>query len=344
MKSINSSKHRFPTGVTSLLVVVGISLVFVVMVTGLTALSIRESRQATNTDLSNRALAAAVAANNVGSEILNTYPTIQVPNCQDSTQVVNGPSPLTPDNFNSLTKPVESSTTDNKVEIVCRTITSQGDAIEESLKQNELSQIYTYVPNINMPETVDLKWGSLSSSPLPAGYQPYADSGFTDGTPSALELTVLSWNSGVLTTPKSPTDVASGLTSRTKLLVPDSTLCNGTPADGYKCKVSLTLNSPTEPLIGLNTNRVVVQLKPRYNNTGFKISFKNNLGSTFKVQSSRATIDTTAKVGSQYRRVKAYKNLFGQSFVGDVVYSNDSICKNLKVEASTALISANNCP
>lgn len=340
MKSINSSKHRFPAGVTSLLVVVGISLVFVVMVTGLTALSIRESRQAANTDLSNRALATAIAANNVGSEILNTYPTIQVPSCTDPSTVLNGPASL---DFNTLVKPVETSSADNKVEVVCRTITSQGDAIEESLRQNELSQIYTYVPNINMPATVDLKWGSLSSNPLPAGYQPYAEYG--DSTPSVLEVTVLSWTSTNLTIPKSPTDVANGgLTSKTKLLVPDSTLCNGTSADGYKCKVSLALTSPTEPLIGAGTNRVVVQLKPRYNNTGFKISFRNGAGGTFKVQSSRATIDTTAKVGSQYRRVKAYKNLFGESFVGDVVYSNESICKNLKVSPNLSLISENTCP
>lgn len=343
---IRINSRKYPTGVTSLLVVVGISLVFVIMVTGLTALSIREARQSSDTDLSNRALASALAANNAASELLTTYPNIQVPNC-DGSGAANLPSG---GNVEAIIKPSDTSSSDNSVEVICRTIKSEDTTIEESINQDEFTQIYTYLPtNTVPPNTMELKWGNTSNNPLPSSYQEFTSYGNT--TPAALEVTVVSWSSSTLTNPK---DVAGGLTNKTTLIVPTSTpkdfivpsaiasspSPSCTTGTAYKCSVTVDLNTLKAP----GTDRIIVQLKPRFNNASFAASFKNSSGNIINVQSSRATIDTTAKVGSLSRRIRSFKNLYGNSFVGDVVFSNGNICKNLRVSDTKTLIAANNCP
>ena len=365
--------HLYPKGATSLLVVVALAMLLLVLVAGLTVLSIRESRQALNADLSNRALVAATATARDAAQLLNANPNLQVPSCDPTssnptdqvTGFVNNPNRLTP---TDLEKPVLSTATDNQTSIQCRTITSIAPTFTQEINKDQSTQFFTYLPS-NIPiQKMKLLWGngttdinSFRGSALPSIWPVL--------TPAAMEVTIVYWpkiaGQPAGTISAQPTD---GIPVRTVLLLPNS---NGTdPSPGnitisavscgggknginqvYSCSSDIDLGS----IIGgrgtdAGNYNIVVKLKPRYAAiTPIQVQFfadpVSNISSNSPVaiQSSIATIDITAKVGNLYRRIQAQKPVGSNSFIDDVLYSSANICKTLTVHQDFSLV-GNSCP
>lgn len=84
---LNKLDHK-RSGATSLLIVVGLALLFVGIITGLTSLTVREQQQAGDTDQSNRAVQAAEASAREAAEKLVSFPDTQLTDCDSA--AVNG--------------------------------------------------------------------------------------------------------------------------------------------------------------------------------------------------------------------------------------------------------------
>lgn len=337
-----SQAHAKPQGATSLLLVIGMALVFIVMITGLTSLSIRQSRQASNTDLSNRALATAEASARDAALWIQANPGKQYPECSS------GDADTT---IKSLIAYTPTDSTNNTTEIVCRTVTVSSPTPSGQIKKDESVQLFTYEPTAAVIDTMSFQWGK-NSAVLPSTYEswPTLDKYSTDypNAPAVVELSLYYWPKN--TTAISPID---GIKVKTVLLRADSTegviIANGNigrlgspscttalNAAGYNCKVGINLSAVMDVATAKDYN-IVAKLKPRYKDTDYQASFcilgtgqdsttACNSGAK-EVRSSRALIDVTAKVGSLYRRIQAETAVEGSSFFDDVLYSNSPIEK-----------------
>lgn len=344
-----SQAHAKPRGATSLLLVIGMALVFIVMVTGLTSLSIRQSRQASNTDLSNRALATAEASARDAALWIQANPGKQYPECSsgDADTAIKSLIAYTP-----------TDSTNNTTEIVCRTVTVSSTTPSGQIKKDESVQLFTYEPTpATAIDTMSFQWGK-NSAVLADGFPawPTLSSYNTDypNAPAVVELSLYYWQKNVNISP------IDGIKVKTVLLLASpSTTGDGSPGGviiandntgrlsgstctsalnsaGYNCKVGINLTS----ILGVNATgyNIVAKLKPRYKDTDYQASFcakgtttptsgdACNTGAV-AVRSSRALIDVTAKVGSLYRRIKAETEIGGSSFFDDVLYSNSPIEK-----------------
>jgi len=344
--------HAKPRGATSLLLVIGMALVFIVMITGLTSLSIRQSRQASNTDLSNRALATAEASARDAALWIQANPGKQYPKC-DGTEASSG---LT--GVSSLTAYVPTADSNNTTEIVCRTVTVSSPTPSGQIKKDESVQLFTYEPTDAGIDTMSFQWGK-NSALLPSGdinFQPWPTLGkyTTDysNAPAVVELSLYYWPKN--TTAISPID---GIKVKTVLLYSSGdfvkiandnpgrltgSICKVDSSTGYNCKVGIDLSAilgAGSTAVDAKLYNIVAKLKPRYKDTDYQASFCTNptgLTSTdvcsanaVAVRSSRALIDVTAKVGSLYRRITAETEIGGSSFFDDVLYSNSPIEKTL---------------
>lgn len=351
--------RAYPKGATSLLIVVGLAMLLMVIVAGLTVLSVRESRQALNTDLSNRALAAATATARDSAQLLNTDPNLQVPDCSGANTVIKS-SAITL-SITDLEKPVLSNQSDNKTTIVCRTITSVATTFTQELGKDQSTQFITYAPNNTPIRSMKLYWGdgatdinSFIGTPFPSVWP--------SQTPAAMEVTLVYWRKtggqpGSINTP-----TPDGLPVRTVVLLPRANSTDPSPINTtvsevdcgggkngqnnriYSCSSRLDLSSIIANATDYN---IVVKLKPRYATiTPIQVQFYTEASNEpVAVQSSIATIDITAKVGDLYRRIQAQKPVGSNSFIDDVLYSNAKICKNLSVLADFSLSGGgNSCP
>lgn len=362
---MKKTSNHYPRGATSLLVVVGLALLLLVIVTGLTVLSIRESRQALNTDLSNRALAAATASARDAAQLLNADPNLQVPDCSGSdTTIIKSPAiTLT---AQDLEKPVLSNASDNQTTIQCRTITSVASTFTQEIEKDKSTQFFTYLPGNVGISKMNLLWGdgtayinSFTGTVFPSGWP--------RGVPAAMEVSLIYWpkvaGQPTGTVASLPPD---GLPVRTVVLLPRSTNSdpgafggqtvsnincgggkNGINNQIYSCSSSVSLSSILGPRINSTDYNIVVKLKPRYlSTTPIQVQFFSDTvtpNEPIKIQSTIATIDITAKVGDLYRRIQAQKPVASNSFIDDVLYSQAKICKNLSVHQDLSLVS-DNCP
>jgi hypothetical protein len=349
-----SQAQAKPQGATSLLLVIGMALVFIVMITGLTSLSIRQSRQASNTDLSNRALATAEASARDAALWIQANPGKQYPKC-DGTEASAG---LT--GVSSLTAYVPTAESNNTTEIVCRTVTVSSKTPNGQIKKDESVQFFTYeqtpTPIVGI-DTMSFQWGK-NSAVLPSAFEPWPtlDKYTLDysNAPAVVELSLYYWPKN--TTAISPID---GIKVKTVLLYStdattngfvkiandnigrlDGSTCIAAYSTGYNCKVGIDLSAilgAGSTAVDAKLYNIVAKLKPRYKDTDYQASFcpsapsQNSTnacsGNAVEVRSSRALIDVTAKVGSLYRRITAETEIGGSSFFDDVLYSNSPIEK-----------------
>jgi len=353
MKKIEESYNNFPIGATSLLVVTGLALVFIVIITGLTTLSIRQSQQALNTDLSSRALAAAESAAQDAAQRLNINPNEEYPSCTDITR-----STFVGDttSFNNAVKPILSTSADNTTSVVCRTVSISSTQPSGQIKKDDSVQIFTYLPSGTSINQMELEWGKENAvvQDSVAMYPELVN--WPAGAPAVIELSVVSW-------PKTGLVSSDNLSIDTRMVVPTSIpndsspkLLSGTfispktctstlPVSGYNCKTTIDLDKMVPGTTGAVNRNIVVRLRARYKDADYQAKFFNkpSLSSPVAVKSSRALIDVTAKVGDLYRRIQAEKPLANNSFINDVLYSGASICKTLTVKPDYSLIDPNNC-
>ena len=349
-----SQAQAKPQGATSLLLVIGMALVFIVMITGLTSLSIRQSRQASNTDLSNRALATAEASARDAALWIQANPGKQYPECS---------SGIADPAIQSLIAYTPTDSTNNTTEIVCRTVTVSSTKPSGQIKKDESVQLFTYEPTPATPiDTMSFQWGKNSAG-LDSSFQAWPT--LTDynrlypNAPAVVELSLYYWpkvgNINPIDGIKVKTvllyafpetgegvTIALGNTGR----LGGSTCLAKLNAAGYNCKVGINLSLVTG--VTATDYNIVAKIKPRYKDTDYQASFcakgntlptsANACSTGVEVRSSRALIDVTAKVGSLYRRITAETEIDGSSFFDDVLYSNYPIEKNLTVCGSFHLI------
>ncbi len=364
-KTISAMKKIFnrpnhPQGATSLLIVVALSMTLIVIIVGLTAVSIRESRQSLNTDLSNRARVAAESTARDAAQLLNQYPDLYVPNC-DGSGITGYKVPLQPQDIQNLTKPVLSSASDNSTSIVCRTITSVATTQNQTINKDESTQFFTYLPTGTGVTHFRLLWGdgntenqTITGSTFPSVWP--------NNVPAALELSFVWW-------PKtSPSISADGLPVKTTVILPrtsnadpsaintydpmvDCRGYNGFAAYTgfrYSCEMKVSIEGMLLNSLDPANYNIVLKVKSRYKSTPLQAQFYKSDGyadsDLVPIKSSIATIDITAKVGDLYRRITAQKPVGGNSIVEDVLYSNESVCKNMTVYDDFSRASANNCP
>lgn len=344
-----------------MLVVTGMALVFVAIITGLTALSVRQSQQARDTDLSNRALAAAESAAQDAAQRLRTNSSEEYKSCDpnDIAKSTFNNTPGGPTEYKNATKPTLSTAQDNQTSIVCRTVTSSGTEIDGQINRDSDTQINLTIDTV---QTIGLLWNNPglgdSQQDLPGAINPYPPfSGASSYPyPAALELTLLYWPKN-LNTVFLQGDNNSGIRQKTVLFMPGrnnigyvpgssppviinkspSSVCaHSSPNMGYDCYVAIdiaTVFGGANP----NTDNMALRIKPRYADTHFNARFFQNPSSnifstpTAQVKNSKAVIDVTAKVGDLYRRIKAELPIQNLSWFDSVLYTNKGICKNLKV-------------
>ena len=335
----NSAPH---SGITSLLLVIAMSLIFVVMIVGLTSLSIRESRQAVYNDLSSRALEAAESSARDAAQWIDSNPGKSYPQC-DGSDTSGG---LTQPQAKGLIQYVMDSSPTNPTSIVCRTVTLSTFTPTSTILRDQSTQIMTYLPNNTGVDSMSIAWSApsdLQGINIPnisaANLYPTLASYWNNNNnyPAALEISAIYWTR---TTP-----ITSDLPINTSIIMPSKTNCT-TPlnTDGYYCHATIKLNTlaTNSPL----SKNIVIRVRARYHKATYTAKFFN--GTTpVMVQPANAHIDVTAKVGDLYRRITAEKPLSGlnrgNSYIDDVLYSDKNICKNLTVLGG-ALNSPNNCP
>ncbi|MEI6169859.1 MAG: hypothetical protein WCP56_02565 [Candidatus Saccharibacteria bacterium] len=352
-KKISSSR---PKGITSILVVIAVAVILTTIIGGIAALTVREIRQASNTERSSRALQTAESGVKAMAQKLNTEPTYEKTDCD-------------PTAFSDILS-------DPNQQITCITSTSKFTGSYESfLDKDNATQVFlgeAYTATIpdsnNTPVYLKVSWNNKNlDNPAISTYPPNSSlypvsAGYN--FPAAMEISVISWpstgisgsNSEVgtifLMPGRDDASAAFGLTGRPIAGQVKST-CN--PSNDYTCST----NDTTAGKVGFNifaalgktynsttpssNPKFALRIKPRYANTHFKIEAYNAGGTAVNIQSSKAQIDVTAKVGELYRRVKAEKlvlpssveNVFdsvlfaGNNLTGSGDTASAGICKNL---------------
>lgn len=356
------SKQR---GVTSLLVVVALSLIFIVMVSGLTIIAIREQQQASTTDLSNRALQAAQSAIRDAAQKLVDAPNEEYPNC-DGTGASNLPLGTNIDNL--IRPPLDLG---SNITIVCRTVARTTEVVKAPIGQDSSLQINAFQPAGANPTKLDIQW-DISTVKAPAAYNPrppfqnkqfYIPSDAYNFA-AALELTIVYWprvdNNGTVPSLSQVKTVStlvlpdqfdkSTLRPRFSAANPDyiiGSICDNGVTSPYRCSLK---SSDGEKLnlsrvIGADaaTYNIILKIEPRYANTDVMVQFFTDSGGKVKVQSDQATIDVTAQAGNVYRRLTATKPIGNSAAIDSVLLTNGKICKNLAVDDNNDSIGTNNC-
>ena len=371
-KPLNSTINKLsnklasrPAGITSLLFVLSVSLILTVMVAGIAALTVREQQQASNTELSNRALQTAEAGVKAAVAKLSATPTYSKPDCTTL---------ATDTTFANI------SITDQT--ITCATVTSLFTTTYEGyLEVDRTTQfIYDPVDAADTPYYLKLSWNAPSLGDPDANLAAFASnlyppvSGYTAA--AMVEMNIVYWPKTSLsgcTTGITATGTCSfkNVTllfapgNNTNTLNPILNTCPGTGtysctttnATGYSGFSIATATGITAANVG-NYN-YAIRITPRYKNTHFSLTgYKTNGIDVASAQSNKAQIDITAKVGKLYRRVKAEKIILPTAIetIGtSVLYagrgSDDTasygICKTAVVDSAFALVSGSpgpSCP
>lgn len=346
LKNFLSKKND---GVTSTIVVLAVAVILTIIISGIAALSIREIRQSSNTELSNKALQTAEAGVKVASQYLNANPTYEKTSCATDDK--------TP---TELIRPV----TDPNQQITCITVQSNFlGTYESKLDQDKatqffLGQAYTSESNTdaNTPYYLNISWAnrkydnnSNPAFPLDEDLYPTSQSYIENGYAAAMEITIFSWpssgmsgvNTEVATIFLMPGRADGGYSSasgRTQIM----SNCNSTT--DYICTTGnfnlFAALGKTYSTTATDNPKFSLRIKPRYANTHFKLEAYNKNNQDVNIFSSKAQIDVTARVGNLYRRIKADKEVIPlavENVFDSVLFSgnniddsaNVGICKNI---------------
>lgn len=359
-------------GVASLIVTVAFALLFVVLVVALTALSLREQRQASDSDQSNRAFTAAEAGIKDALSRLNKDSGLEINNCEsymlDST---------------------------NQYGWTCLTITRKSGDIEGKADKDESKTAAVYMAgqpapdggggNTSWADHLNFYWSKRnttdkkpSSAPPSPTYPSLSDPSSWD-KPAGIELTFVYWKPNDTANPK---DISVGLNSfdsnkslmtKTYFIMPSanggtngdaspvhtanniSSSCSETSLSGrpgkkdYYCKLvqNSTDGIDLDTVFGGDSKdyRFIFKVKPRYSSTNYYAAFTAN-GDQVMVPATSAIIDVTARSGNVYRRIRAERSLETRArgtVFDSAVFSGTDICKNLTVDSGNNTKTFNSC-
>ncbi len=326
--SIRSMKNRLNTqaGGASLLVTVVLALLLLGVVGGLTTLSVRELRQASNTEQSNRALSAAESfVEQKANEIVVAGSTAFNDTCKN--QSIGGAA--------------------DNLAITCYTVTKgRGDSAEAVLDRDKTFRLQ--LDDVSpAPASMSIEWHVESDGSLPDNWADYyAGAGWPTtfegegDVPAAIETTFVAWQKSSGNIVPNATDGDFGLPLKKYLTKPGGsngttiqTIC-GEPEEGYYCRTSSRINLATATGQPIGSN-LVFKITPRYSGAKVRIKFFDSTGKVITIPLPYATIDVTARANNLYRRVVATKaldpTLAYSHLDGNVLFSGKNICKTLMV-------------
>ncbi len=338
-----SYKLSSQRGGASLLVTVVFAVLLLGIVGGLTSLSVRELRQASNTEQSNRALVAAESQVDV---LANSV-------------TANGVVPA--DNASSQCNAAQQKDVGDNLQITCATVEiGASEEIEGTLERDrsfriDLSKAYKKTDTNKQPVPIafgSIEWGNSSYSnellPTPTAssfddYPPLKEPNSNWKYQAAPELTYVWWNpAGVV--PINAADGSFGLPIKKTMILPGingtgeqiGSICSNAATE-YTCKTTSSNSNPGYN-IGATTGGAqgfVLKLTARYNGMNFRMKFYDAGGNLLTVPLPYATIDVTARANNLYRRVVAQKTLNPSSAFsfldGNVLFTPMNICKDLRV-------------
>ncbi len=362
--SMSSMKVRFGNkrGGASLLTTVILAVLLIGIVGGLTTLSINELRQASNTEQSSRALAAAEAG---------------VQQLADQIDVETGPHERLACNADpsSPTVVADAKRFATNSFITCATVkagdsdTTEGKIDRDQSYKLDVSRAYKKGDVTRTPAPVtamSIAWDNvptLSSSLNPGIIYPALADSNNWGSPAALELTYVWWNPAGGSIPVIAANPAMdyGLDMKKVVFKPGQNTAGtpnntcgstvavpGTTIPTYRCT---TLSGPgvvpsqesgrrfdisTVLGAGVSAQSMVFKLTARYNSANFRLKFYSG-ADELMVPQPYAIIDVTAKSNNLYRRVIAQKPLTSDApidYLDNVVFSGKNICKDMKVDVS----------
>jgi type II secretory pathway pseudopilin PulG len=348
IKEIVALKHK---GVTSLLFVLAIGLVLVVMVAGIAALTIREQQQASNTELSNRALQTAEAGVRAATQKLAQDPSYTKNECT-----------LDPGNVFSNVVPASTGQS-----ITCATVTSLFANVYTGYLESADSQEFLLGPAFAdapiSPAYLKLSWNNNedSTSPIYTG-ELYPPSVSQYSNAAFIELNIIYWpNSNAkpddfrmqsfLLTPAAEnatnTNSRNGVSAKcvTNVEYNCSTIDASATQEGFNVATALGIAS-------VNEYNFDIRVQPWYANTHIQLKGFSTTGSATSFKSNKAQIDITAKSGNLYRRIKAQRLIRAtvlDNVFTSVLYSgkgpnenrNLDVCKNFQVKRSDNTVDPN---
>lgn len=326
---------KYP-GVTSLLFVLVIGLILVVMVAGIAALTIREQQQASNTELSNRALQTAQAGIKLASQQLEA-------NSQYSSLACN--TKLA--DFSGLNT--------NNQQISCMVIqsvfgASPNPTFTAYAQKDRAQRLFmgpAFVDAPVSPAYLSIKWNNPDLGDVAGAVANYTGNLYpTKDYPNAstLELSIIYWRNDISITNN---DIAI----KKFLIVPGNNnnasnpikstcsgttgyVCSTTPAtgqNGFDVKAALALPA------AVSSYNFVVIIAPRYKGTHIEVSATapnaSSVQELINMKSAYVQIDSTAKAGNLYRRVKASKLI---STIGGSEYIFDGPIFSARGESSSS--------
>ena len=320
--TINKPSNRLasrPAGITSLLFVLAISLVLIVMVGGIAALTVREQQQASNTELSNRALQTAEAGVKAAVAKLSATPTYSKDTCGTAFS-----------NANDLGLSITDQT------ITCATVTSLFSTTYDGFLESDRTTQFIYAPSAlaDIPYYLKLSWNAPSLGDTAANIAAFGGSLYPIGDVSytaaaMVEMNIIYWPKTTLAGCQTGITATGtcGFKNATLLFAPGNNtnntknpIANTCGAGTYSCTttndgtnggfsienaIKITMNIATFDPSKYN---YAIRITPRYKSTHFAFTAYQTGGTTIApAQSNKAQIDITAKVGNLYRRVKAEK-------------------------------------
>ncbi|MCC7289520.1 hypothetical protein IT414_04005 [bacterium] len=324
-----SKLFKKKTGAASILVTIILSIVVVGMIAGLTLLSNQESRQASNTDQSNRALNGAQSKVQELAQQIAADPSKTFEKCNDFGDT------------GSQQPEQKINDAQGDVAVTCATVTNQGDSMSGQIDRDNTVQVD--LSRVSDVRNLRLNWGLKgtdgAASGLPAAPNPYYPVLSAYGSrPATLELTFV-WYGNVGDPDKfNASDFSGGsLPMKTILLSPSG--CNPNPPaamNNYQCGYPNANGTGYVDLatLGIPSGKnVVIRVTSRYTGTSYSMRFADSAGNPSNVRFPYAVIDVTARSGQTYRRVQATKPIEYTTFdfVSNVLYSGKNLCKTMQV-------------
>ncbi len=322
-----SKLFKKKTGAASILVTIILSIVVVGMIAGLTLLSNQESRQASNTDQSNRALNGAQSkvqelAQRIAADPTKTFDKCNAFDGQDAQQ----PEQKIDD-------------AQGDVAVTCATVINQGDNMNGQIGRDKSIQVD--LSRVSDVRNIRINWGfsnegnNVSAFPFTPFY-PLSSA--YNSRPATLELTFV-WYGNVGDSSKFNAGDFSGGSLPMKTIIVSPSGCNSTPPaamDNYQCGYPNATGAGFVNLASLGIpadKNVVLRLTARYASTSYSMQFADAAGNAANVRFPYAIIDVTARSGQTYRRVQATKPIEYTTFdfVSNVLYSGKNLCKTMQV-------------
>lgn len=353
-RKINLKNNR---GVAALLVVSAFALLFIALVIGLSAVSLREQKQAGDIDQTNRANALAEQGITDAFSILDNNPGYREPTC-DSNRASNEAHGWT-----------------------CRTITTTPGKVEGVLDKDESDIIRADKAEFENPDgtktpvryTTSFALEYCSKADVDAGgdckptpnpfspANPYPPYSTLVRAPAVAELSLAYWRSPSDNLVANPEDIKV----KTFVVDPDmkdqsplhtvgalQSTCDNTPsANGYYCKIDVDTAGILGVSLADNKNyRAIVKLKARYSSSHYRLTFYNSdeIGGDHvaPVPATDFVVDVTAKSGNLYRRIIGRRKVaqtVSQGVFDNALFASGNICKNMSVNNDLSLATANTC-